>query len=172
VYSVAIDRRFLNPFLAAGTSPSAYHPVQTLVFDAWTRNSEQPGSSDDVRQVFAWMREQEPALPEDSTFRAFLRMNRERQRLPTLFTVPVPYEVFEGAGRRHPPCAPFRRSHPSSSGIISFSRVGFNERRTEALVYAEEWCAANELGRGFWLVLRRSSSGWTIVRTFWGFNAD
>jgi hypothetical protein len=180
VYSVVIDKQFLNRFLDWSISPFDLPPIQSVVIDVWTRTpllepwtrtDEESRGSDDVRRAFGYLREQDPALLDDSTFRSFLNINRGRQRLRPFFSVSVPYSFFAGAAS-HPPCGPFRQSHPGSTGIISFSRVGFNERHTQALVYAEEWCAANETGRGFWVVLQRSWSGWTIIKTFQGFNAD
>jgi hypothetical protein len=51
----------------------------------------------------------------------------------------------------------FRKEYPRAKGYFSFSRVGFNVDRNEALVEIGAWYTSN-LGRGMLIALRKSSN--------------
>ena len=53
--------------------------------------------------------------------------------------------------------------YPKARAILSFSRVGFNTNRTQALVYFTSWC--NPLcGRGDFIFLQKVDGKWTVER--------
>jgi 5'-3' exonuclease len=49
--------------------------------------------------------------------------------------------------------------YPRPAGIISFSRVSFNSRRDEALVYVT-WSCGGECGQRGFLLLKKKKNGW------------
>lgn len=57
----------------------------------------------------------------------------------------------------------FYEKYPESNGFLSFSRVGFDSKKTQAVVYLEHWC--NELcGYSYYLVLGKDKEGWKVNR--------
>ena len=57
--------------------------------------------------------------------------------------------------------ASFHEKYPHASGVLSFSRVGLNQDRTEAVVYVDRM-EGNLCGRGYLVLLSRGSEGWKI----------
>jgi hypothetical protein len=55
----------------------------------------------------------------------------------------------------------FREKYPKAGGIVTFSRVGFNPDRTQALVYRGYQCGGL-CGGGNYYLLRRKNGGWVI----------
>lgn len=56
----------------------------------------------------------------------------------------------------------FYRQYPDSYGYISFSRVGFDKKKTMALVFFEHWC--RELcGSGHYLVVSKTNDTWNVA---------
>lgn len=55
----------------------------------------------------------------------------------------------------------FYEEYPGSSGIVFFSRVGFNRDQTEAFVYAGRQCGWL-CGAGYYVLLRKENGRWVI----------
>ncbi|MDQ3745433.1 MAG: hypothetical protein M3444_13715, partial [Acidobacteriota bacterium] len=55
----------------------------------------------------------------------------------------------------------FYQKYPGSSGIISFSRVGFSREHDQAFVNASRWCGGL-CGDGWDVILRKTERGWII----------
>lgn len=55
----------------------------------------------------------------------------------------------------------FYHKYPGSSGIISFSRVGFSREHDQAFVYASRGCGGL-CGEGWKVLLRKTERGWVI----------
>ena len=55
----------------------------------------------------------------------------------------------------------FYDKFPNSQGIMSLSRVGFNQDGTEALVYVEDWCGWL-CGEGNYVLLSKENGQWVI----------
>lgn len=85
-----------------------------------------------------------------SALRNFQNENANEWPLRAWFMLPVRYEVVSSV-----PTSPPR----SSPTIISLSRVGFSDDRTQALVYIER-----RHSEGAYVLLRKSGSSWRVVR--------
>jgi len=57
----------------------------------------------------------------------------------------------------------FYKAHPKASGTIAFSAVGFNHKRTAAVVYSEI-VSCSECGVGGLHFLRKETAGWTEIK--------
>jgi hypothetical protein len=57
----------------------------------------------------------------------------------------------------------FYKTHPQASGTIAFSAVGFNHKRTAAVVYSEI-VSCSECGVGGLHFLRKEAAGWTEIK--------
>lgn len=55
----------------------------------------------------------------------------------------------------------FGEKYPGSSGILAFSKVGFNNTHTQALVYASRWCGTR-CGEGQYYLMRKQNDVWVI----------
>ena len=60
--------------------------------------------------------------------------------------------------------ARFYRQFPGSTGLVSLSRIGFNDDHTEALVYVAHTCGSL-CGSGEFVILKKTQGHWTIDRT-------
>jgi hypothetical protein len=59
----------------------------------------------------------------------------------------------------------FFRKYPESTGILSFSRVGFNKQKTHAILYVEKICG-HICGTGSYLFYYKSSGSWQVGSIF------
>jgi len=57
----------------------------------------------------------------------------------------------------------FYRVHPNASGTVAFSAVGFNDKRTAAVVYSEV-VSCSECGVGALHFLKKENDGWTEIK--------
>ncbi len=58
--------------------------------------------------------------------------------------------------------AEFHKKYPFASGIIYFSRIGFNKERTQAVFYVAN-PVDSEMGRGYIVLMEKNKSGWILV---------
>ncbi len=57
-----------------------------------------------------------------------------------------------------------RAVYPRSQGVLTLSRVGFNEARGTAVLYAgNQWHAA--AGEGNMVLMKKTAGGWTVHDT-------
>jgi hypothetical protein len=68
----------------------------------------------------------------------------------------VPYKIINCSSPMTVGSSEFRREHPQTSGVLSLSRVGFNNDQTQALVYAEFDGGAGKKTAGYWVWDRAS----------------
>ena len=59
--------------------------------------------------------------------------------------------------------AEFYKKHPKAKGIISFSRIGFNQTQTQALVSISFGCGG-QCGNGKFIVLQKEKGKWNTKR--------
>ena len=59
----------------------------------------------------------------------------------------------------------FYEKYPDSGGYISFSRVGFNPERNQALIYFEHWCQML-CGSGIYVLLSKGEDGWKVASQY------
>jgi hypothetical protein len=57
----------------------------------------------------------------------------------------------------------FYRAHPTAVGTVAFSSVGFNNKRTAAVVY-REIVSCSECGVGSLHFLKKEATGWTEIK--------
>jgi len=57
--------------------------------------------------------------------------------------------------------ATFNKTYPGSAGYNSFSKVGFDKTRRNALVYFVNWCGSL-CGTGSYIHLQKGESGWAV----------
>lgn len=96
--------------------------------------------------------------------------NREPQSLSSLFNIPMNYTIvgteelknsFGGISDPSEAWKRFYRRYPYSSGLISLSRVGFNEKKNQALVFLERSCGP-ECADGRIVILSKENDGWVV----------
>ena len=93
----------------------------------------------------------------------FQRKNRERYKLYRLFDLPLPYSFYtEKDSREIDSWSQFYDKFPKSTGLINFSRVGFNQDRSKALFYRGESGGALA-GAGIFFYLEKSNGRWRLV---------
>ena len=56
----------------------------------------------------------------------------------------------------------FYRKNPQAHGLVNISRVGFNKKATQALVYYAMSCGSH-CGNGYMVLLERGLFGWKLV---------
>lgn len=59
----------------------------------------------------------------------------------------------------------FFKKYPESTGLLSFSRIGFNEQKTHAILYVEKNCG-NKCGTGNYLFYYKTSDKWKVGSIF------
>ena len=59
----------------------------------------------------------------------------------------------------------FRKHYPLAWGYVELSRIGFNPKHTQALVYATHWCGDGCMSGDVWF-LTRTGEQWTIAENF------
>ena len=109
----------------------------------------------------------------------FISRNQHLSHLEQKLDLPLPYtlltksesnQIWNRADQqtmRHQPMdgwKVFHERYPRSGGVVSFSAVGFNENRTQALVemgIRGDWL----MGRGEMILMSRGESGWKICQT-------
>jgi hypothetical protein len=94
----------------------------------------------------------------------------EAARLEQCFSLEVPVSFISDVEMEHlfedmayQGWKPFWNRYPDAQGILTLSRVSFNASGTRALVYVGNQSGA-DIGRGFYLVLRRTGRAWAIDR--------
>jgi hypothetical protein len=90
---------------------------------------------------------------------------RDLFTLSVKHTFVTPEEVTsyfrDGAGRWDE----FYKDYRQSSGLIRVSRVGFNQRNDQALVYVEHDCGTL-CGTGKYFSLKKSAGAWRVIRDY------
>jgi hypothetical protein len=119
-----------------------------------------------------------------STVLAFARMSRKRPRLVQFgYPIPIVYLSYDDVNRMSADGREYIASHPIPSdlpvqrwgfwtelnrkypdawGVTFLSKVGFNERHTEALVQAHQWCG-DDCRVHETLFLRQTKGRWRVV---------
>ena len=112
------------------------------------------------------------AFPEldSEILRDFTAKNSQRHALERRFATKAEYVLASsqdvaralGAERQWDN---FRRRYPSSHGLTTISRVGFNAGRTQALVYRGDRFGG-KAGVGNYLLLVKKDGAWAVVRGY------
>lgn len=71
-------------------------------------------------------------------------------------------EIFKDKNERaNDPWADFYKNYPGSAGYNSFSRVGYDKAKRNALVYFVNWCGSL-CGTGSYVHLQKGENGWAV----------
>lgn len=121
-----------------------------------------------LHELEAWAKSR-PEITEDIRYDFWCKMESPPWELQPLFTVPVPYvliteeELEEISSRARGSAWDFWREfykcYPDAFGILSFSRVGFNQERNTALFYFGLQ-QASIVGRGQMILMRHVDGAW------------
>lgn len=104
------------------------------------------------------------------TVRDLKAKNEEPHRFTRRFNIKRRYvlvskkeidDLFSGKGGVLDGWEKFYRKYPQTRGFATFSRVGFNADKTQALVYQAHSCGGL-CGGGSYILLTRTNGGWTI----------
>lgn len=125
--------------------------------------------ADGERQFEAYVRKMLPEV-QAATVADFKGNGKEAGQLEKRFSINVPYflvtskEISEIFHARGDAWNDFYKKYPGAQGILSFSRVGFDRRRDQALVYYGNQ-AAWLGGAGYLVLLAKTNGSWVIVKT-------
>jgi hypothetical protein len=154
VYSAVIQSRFVKDL------------VKTLAIDKQTQfekvNWEKPGDSGE-----SVLDELKPIALE--TIQDLEKKNEEKGELERHLNLTVNYVLVGKQSRPETPeeyakqWKEFYEKYPSSPGIISLSRVGFNSDKDQAIVYVANVCGGL-CGKGYYLSLVKSGEGWKVQK--------
>ncbi|MFT3743480.1 MAG: hypothetical protein QM785_04210 [Pyrinomonadaceae bacterium] len=111
-----------------------------------------------------------PGLTDD-TIADYEAVRKSEEPLQTKLDIPFKYvlisdkqlgEIFRDTKDRSFDYWPsFYKNYPGSAGYNSFSRVGFDKAKQNALVYFVNWCGSL-CGTGSYLHLKKGENGWSV----------
>lgn len=164
---VLYDQVIQRKFLTSETSLVMIERLTVTRLGPEERNPPDRGLFNENRFFEGRLR---PDLVED-----FLMKTRRSSRLEPKFHFGVPYrfvsdgeleesEVSLGPILVEFPRGVFAQDAPATVGILKFSRVGFNRRENQALLYVGD-DRPDGSGAGLLVLLERQSRVWTIVDT-------
>jgi hypothetical protein len=158
VYAATIDK-----LIAGGVAAFAGNAKVTLLVikDHTVADRFFPG----LLENHEYIRQELPSLL-DETLNDYKHKNKEQSSLKDSFKLKIKHvliseeeikQTIKDAGWKD-----FYEKYPESGGLISFSRVGFDSRMTQALVYFEHWCGGL-CGSGNYILLRKEGESWKVV---------
>jgi hypothetical protein len=106
---------------------------------------------------------------EQSTLDDYLENNKTPGKLLSKFDLPIKYVIAsdDDIAPLFPKEDPDRRwkkfyaKYPNSTGILFFSKAGFNSKKTQAFIYAGRQCGGL-CGLGKYILLEKKGSAWAI----------
>jgi len=123
---------------------------------------------DGERQFERYVRKIPPKVQADAVAN-FYANTKETEQLENRLSLSVPYflvtneEINAIFGARGNGWNNFYKKYPGAQGILLFSRVGFDRRRKQALVYAGD--QSNYLGgAGYLVLLARKDGTWVVIK--------
>lgn len=160
VYSAAINKMFAGGKVTFDTQAK----VELLVIadhNITTLRAYSPQNLD-------WGR-----LPElsEETFNDFIQKNKEVQKLKDNFKIELKRTLIKKDEielifkDRENGWEKFYKSFPDSGGYIGLSRVGFDKRKQQAIVYMEHNCR-DLCASGHFLLLKKAEEGWVMVNGY------
>jgi hypothetical protein len=142
------------------------YPASSYVIRAETDADATPGSSTELDALLSSVASNCPTLSAD-TASSYRARNDAAHTVPTNMSLASPYvtvtseqlnQIFSSNGGWET----FRAQYPNASGIITLSRVGFNAKPDQALVYVGhtlDYLA----GEGMVYVMRKEGSAWLVT---------
>jgi hypothetical protein len=113
-----------------------------------------------------------PKQLQSETIQSFLSQNKTVSPLSTTFHTSLP-RVFITSQEEFSffnPTGPigwesFYKRYPRSGGLLALSKVGFNTRYDQALVYSENSCGGL-CGSGYYNLLKKKDGKWILVKRY------
>jgi hypothetical protein len=140
-------------------------PARVLIIKDKTEAWESFGGDDNPDAFYEELKKSSDELLAE-TITDFRAKNKQAQRLKPRFDVKVKCvlvsaEEIDGFFRKEgvDGWKSFYEKYPKSGGFVSFSRVGFNPARTQALVYQSHSCGGL-CGGGSYLLYTKRDGGW------------
>jgi hypothetical protein len=138
--------------------------------DADGRNVRLDGNGQPIpwSQTASSLQSKVPTLKR-TTIDAFREVNRQQASLRRSLHPAIDYELVDSAQldsffkRGGGDWAAFYKRFPGSSGIMTFSRVGFSEDGTQALFYVSNQCGGL-CGAGMYVVMEKRNGSWSIEK--------
>jgi hypothetical protein len=118
------------------------------------------------RSVAGAMKSSWPDLGDD-VLSEFETKNQTSSALARRFALSVPYTLISGQelAANFPPTAPgwenFYSKYPGSQGRVVLSRVGFNQAKDTAVLYAE-FASGATAGEGDVVLMKKTDGRWTV----------
>ena len=139
------------------------YEVQLLVIIDHTAGSD--SGAEDINKILQWVSQEIPAVQEE-TLKNFLVKNTEPHPLGDFFILNQPIificeEEAQEVFQRNNGWEEFYEKYPFSQGIMTLSRVGFNSKMNQALVYVENRVHCS-IGVGYYVLLTKENGVWTI----------
>ena len=162
IQSMFIDAPRSSP-MTQGMFTDAGRPPALIVIEDTT---PQPDSGFSPPDAVRFMRNYHPELA-DEIWSDFQTKNEKPSLLERRFTLSVEYvfvsrqELESVFSKNASGWEDFYAKYPRSQGILTLSRVGFNEARDTAVLYAgNQWHAA--AGEGNMVLMKKTAGGWTV----------
>ena len=161
VYAAAIERLFAGDKVTFDTQS----PVKLLVIRNRTLDENHPLIKNE-NEHWGYRISQLSPVARD-TAGAYKEQNREARQLGDLFKLRIRHVLVEdeelARTLKERRWKEFYEKYPDSGGFIGFSRVGFNRKMNQALVYFEHWCGG-VCGSGIYVLLERGEEGWKVTK--------
>lgn len=112
-----------------------------------------PADLDGFPELWSWL-----GLPgmQTATLRDFVSMNQDSRPVDSNVHGNLPTDFDDGSARQTRDWSGFYTRYPGADGLTSFSSIGFNEQRTQALVYlGQSW-------QGRLILLYHDGSRWRL----------
>jgi len=107
----------------------------------------------------------------DETIAGYEAARKDESNLKPKLDIPLEYALISDSdlrkffpteqGRTIEQWNEFYKLYPSSAGYNSFSKVGFDKQRKNALVYFINWCGPL-CGTGTYVLVEKGENGWTV----------
>ncbi len=165
VYAVVVEKLFAGNKVAFDTQS----PINLLVIqnqtavdsiDDWILAENLSGDFGD--HVRHWLSTMPQEAVEDYRIK-----NKESRRLTGDLSLKIEHVLVEkdelDQYRKGGRWEDFYKVYPGSGGFISFSRVGFDSKGGQAIVYFEHWCH-RVCGSGIYLLLNKDREGWKVTK--------
>ena len=156
VYSVALKKIFPN-------NKFSDEPIKFFVIEDQTRIDSYDGPSilkDNLKDYI-------PEISED-TLNNFKLNNNERHPLGVPVNFPFKYVLMKSSEALVGDWRAFYSKYKGAPGLISFSKVGFNKQKDEALVYVAR-ANSEDSGGGHLILLKKKKNTWKVTKeeTLW-----
>jgi len=147
-------------------------PPAKLIFCNITKSGDNDLLPDENGHPVPWektaesMRKKAPAL-QQATIDSFRKANEQQAFVHRSIHSPIGYELvdsiqldsfFKKEGGSWPA---YYKQYPHASGIVTWSRIGFNADGTQALFY-ESYRCGGLCGTGHYLVMEKKNGSWMI----------